>query len=404
MASQTIVLNSENYIPNSKNQFVYNFSSNYEIKKDATISLNQCQVPNSFYNVVSGVNDTLAYIIPTYPTGTQMVSAGLSDVFTITYNSGNPILEGALIFDYPDGAIEKPLYIVKQLTGITGGTGTYRVSYPYDIGNVGINIRGLLTFVKLPSGCYSIDDINDALIASQDSRGFYFVNTQSTLINLSGNTSVQYNNKIYPITLSQTPVTYSNTFTLKALPTTAPNIVTIYGTGFTWAGPTLNSLITNNIYPQICFFYKSDNTTNNLANLLGFYCPSTGTNLFPSIAYESSGTPTTYLNSKPISVSSNSLSAPTPYAPMGSQVNALVVRCSLAYNDINNKGVTDVLGSFPVKNAKYGANIDYSAHNDILCKAKAGSIQQIYISFYDQNMRPVVMNDTNVFIKLLLSN
>ena len=93
-----------------------------------------------------------------------------------------------------------------------------------------------------------------------------------------------------------------------------------------------------------------------------------------------------------------SAAAPT-FAPLGSNVNGIIVRCNLVYNPVN--AYTDVLDSFPIT-ATFGSNINYLPISDNWMKVKPGKYSSLIVTFMDQNFNPLLANDPNVLITLLI--
>jgi hypothetical protein len=101
------------------------------------------------------------------------------------------------------------------------------------------------------------------------------------------------------------------------------------------------------------------------------------------------------------SVNTANASILNTFTPLGSNVNSLIIRCSLVDNQI---GVpTDVLDTMPVTGT-FGSNINYQPPALKWIKLTAGTYQYLTINFVDQNLNTVVAQDSNVTISLLLNN
>jgi len=390
--SLVIAINSSNYINNTTNQFQVNLPNNYEIKPDSEICISQCTIPNSFYNVIAGQNNYISYIMPCNNVSLTGTTSGLSTSITLTLNSGNLALGQLLIASgVPSGT-----YIISQQSGTALGTGIYTLSQAINVSSLAITSISIWTDVYLNSGCYQISDINSALQASMRANGFYFYNNTSTLMPSGSNTSNLYANIVYPITLTTTTASYSNTFSFLPICNSTGNNTSVIGTGFIW-NSTLPSTIT---FPQIAFNYQSNISTNNLANLLGFYCQNSPS-FFPATAATLASI--TLQNSVPLLVSGNSLSAQPSYPALGSRINGIIVRCSLTDNQVQSNGVSDILDSFAITSG-YGSNINYLPVSNNYVKCKSGKFNNFIISFYDQNLNQLGINDRNINMTLLLMN
>ena len=390
--SLVIAINSSNYINNTTNQFQVNLPNNYEIKPESQICISQCTIPNSFYNVIAGVNNYISYIMPCNNVSLTGTTSGLSNSITLTLNSGNLAL-GQLIVG---SGIPAATYILSQQSGTALGSGVYTLSQAINASSLAITSISIWIDLYLNSGCYQISDINSALQASMRANGFYFYNNTSTLMPSGSNSSNLYANIVYPITLTTTTASYSNTFSLLPICNSTANNTTLIGTGFIW-NSTLPSTIT---YPQVCFNFLSNISTNNLANLLGFYC-QTSPSFFPATA--ATLTSITLQNSVPLLVSGNSLSAPQSYPALGSRVNGIICRCSLVDNQIQSNGISDILDSFAIT-SPYGTNINYLPVSNNYVKCKSGKYNTFNISFFDQNLNQLGINDRNINMTLLLMN
>ena len=87
------------------------------------------------------------------------------------------------------------------------------------------------------------------------------------------------------------------------------------------------------------------------------------------------------------------------FAPNGSFVNAVVMRCNLVDNDVCS--TSDIIDSFAITST-FGSNINYVAHIEKTCKVKPGKYRYLTISFNDQNFNVLNMQDPNILINLLI--
>lgn len=208
--------------------------------------------------------------------------------------------------------------------------------------------------LNLPDGYYSISDLNYNLV------NFCILNNLYLINNSSGQPVLYY-------TFEANSIQYATTLTCYAVPTSAQAATLNYSkpSGATWAFPTSATT------PQVYFM---DNAFN---ELLGFnkstYYPSTQ----QSTNYE--------VNS--------------PNVPEISVVNSLLVTCnacSSQYAIPNN-----VLTSIPI-NTAYGNMISISTNPPLYSQSPISSYNFIELNFYDQNFRPVKINDKEATIVLSL--
>jgi hypothetical protein len=286
-----------------------------------------------------------------------------------------------------------------------------QITIPYSFGNVSA-VLGNNTFtyvmpttgttattnvVVLPDGFYDLNAINSALYADLRSKNYYFYNNAvSTITPSTGSTA--YPNIIYPISFSSVYSLYTNSITFQYIPTSAPNVLTQYGTGWVWALGTFPNTATT---PQVIITGVVSSTTTLFGNIVGFI---SGT--YPSSLITYSGAPTIF-NTQPYVILGNTLKASAnnasvanpPFAPLATSVNSIVVHCDLVENNISIP--SDVLDNFPI-NATYGSNISYLPIADNSMKLKSGTYQSLTISFTDQNFNPLLALDPNVSISLII--
>ena len=184
--------------------------------------------------------------------------------------------------------------------------------------------------------------------------------------------------------------TYANQITSYSIPTSA-NIATVIGTGYSasssWSGG--YPLGTYGASTLSCAYFvipTKSSTTNTIGNYLGFTTgnyPSTNTGLSNTGAYTNTST-------------SNSLSASPPFPPLGSNINAIIIRCDKVNNEITIP--SDILCTIPIANTSYGSNINFN--NTLLTpiKFKGGIFRDITFTFYDQNLNIINSLDPNLLL------
>lgn len=202
--------------------------------------------------------------------------------------------------------------------------------------------------ITLPDGFYTVDDINNYIQNYCITNGLY-------LINASGN-------YIYYINISYNVTAYACQLLLFPVPTSLPS-------GWTqpsnFAGyPTTTKALTFTL-----------NSTGSISAIIGF---SPGT-------YGNGGT-----------VAQSFLSDLTP---LGTNVNSIVVRCSLVNNGVT--APSDIIDSIPITSS-FGSNINYVPNFEKWVKLYQGNYSSFTLSFYDQNLSPLAIRDTNALITLLI--
>ena len=85
--------------------------------------------------------------------------------------------------------------------------------------------------------------------------------------------------------------------------------------------------------------------------------------------------------------------------PQGSPVNSLIMRCDIISNDCINP--SDIVDSVPINNT-FGSNIIYNPTFPKWIKMNKGVFTQMNLYFCDQNYNPVIMNDPNLCLTLLI--
>jgi hypothetical protein len=242
--------------------------------------------------------------------------------------------------------------------------------------------------VVLPDGFYLVSDINTYLQSVLKSNGHYWYNLTNTG---TANPTI-----IYPISISTNVSLYTSTIVSTTIPTSA-TVVSTFGTGYvkadgaggstTWAGGYPTS---GNQYASLTFPTTSS-TTQTIANLLGFSSVALGTTFYPPQATTTASSTT---------ANGNSLSAQPQFAPKGSLVNGVVVRCNLVSNPTSI--YNDVLDSFPIF-ATYGSNINYLPISINDMRLKAGKYSSLQITFNDDNFNTLNILDPTVLISLIIT-
>lgn len=204
--------------------------------------------------------------------------------------------------------------------------------------------------VILPDGFYTVTDINAYLQQFCITNGLYLINALG-----------QY---VYYLTLLYNTTYYGVQLVAQLVPTSLPGG---WSQPANWVGYNADSYT-----PRLVI------SDNNFGKIIGFEY-----GLYPVDNTADSS----ILNT---------------FTPLGSNVNSIIVRCSLVDNQI---GVpTDILDTFPI-NATFGSNINYAPQASFeWIKITPGIHQYLIISFVDQNLNALAAQDPNVTISLLLNN
>jgi hypothetical protein len=89
------------------------------------------------------------------------------------------------------------------------------------------------------------------------------------------------------------------------------------------------------------------------------------------------------------------------FTPIGSNVNSLIIRCSLVNNEAGFP--SDILDTMPIS-SPFGTNINYTPPSLKWVKLTSGTFQKLEIQFVDQNLNSMSILDNNVCISLILKN
>lgn len=220
---------------------------------------------------------------------------------------------------------------------------TFTFSYPVGAGESSITIT-------LEPGFYTVTDINAAFQQQMILNGNYLINAQGKYV--------------YYATILYNPTTYGCQIICQTIPTSLP-------VGWTqpsnWVG-----------YPSTARTPRITISNNNFGKIIGFAAGS-----YPTT---SQLTDQSFLNT---------------FTPLGSNINALVVRCSLCNNAIGIP--SDVLDTIPI-NTTFGSNINYSPSIVKNVRLQAGIYQKLEINIVDQNLNSINILDSNVSISILINN
>lgn len=203
--------------------------------------------------------------------------------------------------------------------------------------------------VSIPDGFYTVTDINAFMQQTMILNNHYLIDSTG--------------NYVYYLTILYNTTTYGVQIVSTLIPTSLPSGYTA-PVGFVF--PAITQC------PQ--FIVENDN---NFGIIIGFVF-----GFYPTVSTANASILNTLI-------------------PLGTNVNSLVVRCSLVDNSI---GVpTDILDVLPINNT-FGSNINYQPYALKWIKLTSGVFQYLTIYFTDQNFNTIAIQDTNVTISILINN
>jgi len=216
------------------------------------------------------------------------------------------------------------------------------MSYSFPTGATFITVN-----LSLPDGFYTVNDLNDFLHQQMITNGHYLIN------NLGQN--------VYYIEISYNPVYYACQILTFVVPTSLPS---------GWSTPPgFPGFPTSTISPIFGL-----PIIGSVRDILGF----------SSNAFGGSATNTSDLSDK---------------VPIGSNVNSVIVRCSLVNNSIVSP--SDIIDSFPI-NATFGSNINYEPSFEKWIKIRPGNYSSFTITLFDQDLNNLNVLDPNMLITLMI--
>ena len=238
----------------------------------------------------------------------------------------------------------------------------FNVSSVYNNNTISITFPYLATTktldIVLPDGFYQISDINNYIQLQMIANGLYLVATTGLNVYFF-QMSVNINYYNIQVIMSAVPTTVaSGTYSGYTLPPT----------GY-WSVVATNGLPTVSSTPSMTLA-----SSGSISTMIGY---ATGT--YPSTS------------------SSQSLSG--TLTPVGSTVNALLIRCNL----INNKlaSPSDILDLIPI-NCTFGSNLTYNPSFEKWLSIRDGTYSSMTITFTDQNLNTLYSRDPNLALTLLI--
>ena len=394
--SYNLILNSKNLVTSTQfnNVYQYNFpSGSFTIPEGSEMSINQVTIPYSWRNVSSALgNNTFSYYLPNSSNVQTAYTVTLADGFyTITdiQSALQATMKTNGHYWYDTQAAYSQQF---QFTGVITGANTLTIDAGYK--QVQLNIGYVISYIPVGSTSYTTATVT-ALTATS---GVYTVSgatntTTTAMVSQLGSEITP--SIIYPITLTSSPVLYTNTITSQTIPIVT-SIPSVFGSGWinangqngqpSWTGGYPTS---GNQYASLTF-PTTTSTTQTIANILGFTSAGLGTTFYP---------PQTTTTALQTVANGNSLSAQPPFPPKGTIVNGVIVRCNLVYNNVSI--YNDVLDTFPITST-YGSNINYLPISDNFVRIKGGKYSSFTITFNDDNFNNLAILDPTVLIGLII--
>ena len=204
----------------------------------------------------------------------------------------------------------------------------------------------------IPNGFYAVTDLQNYLQQLMISRNQYLINSSGSYV--------------YYINLSYNTTYYSCQILNFLVPASLP-------TGYT--APT--GFIYSTVVP-VCATFNI--VSNGLGTILGFPVGN-------------------YPANTAVTTSQTFVSNTYGLVPLGSNVNSLVIRCSLANNPVTMP--SDVVDAFGI-NSSYGSNITYSPSFEKWVNLNNGTFASMTITITDQNFNTLPALDPNASITILI--
>ena len=320
---------------------------------------NSITVSNNFTTsgttVISGIPTFTGYVTMTTISGVSTPILTLSSIVNSATFALNTVLYSG------DANLKSNVYVKSLYSGTLGAVGSSYIlaNQTVNVGSVGSPFKfgfiGTYNTITIPDGFYTVSDLNNYIQSYMISLNQYLYN--STLLQ-NQYFAYLYSNSTY----------YANQFILQGIPSSFTQYSTANPSS-TYTLPTGFPFSALGYTPQI-------SVVDFMSDYLG---------LLPAIY--------------PSAPSSSSQSVISNYAPTGSYVNSVVVRCNLVNN--NATSPTDVIDTF-YPNTTFGGNIVYEPPYEKWVDIIEGTYNNLYIYFQDQDGNTIFARDNNVLISLLL--
>lgn len=225
---------------------------------------------------------------------------------------------------------------------ITAANGNNTFSYIFP------SLVPVTTTVTIPDGYYSVAQLNNYLESIMIGLGQYLVDANG--------------NYVYYIQFTTNSTYYAVELDSYAFPSALPM-------GYT--NPSGIALPLADSTPQVVI------PAGGFSTLIGF-------------------TPGTY----PPAIQATTYSHLSDFTPQVDVVQSIIVTCNLLNNLLSQPN--SIIGTFTTGNSSFGALVSYEPNEAIFVNIAPGQYSSIEISFLDQAFSPLIIQDTNVTITLLL--
>ena len=283
--------------------------------------------------------------------------------FTLTLNSSNVVGANNNTYQYQfisGGFHAKEMEIA--VSALTIPYAWFNITQAYNNNTITIvfpTFTGTYTLsIVLPDGFYLVSDINQYIELQCYNLGLYLTNTTS-------------GQPTYFFQVFSNTTYYTNQILLSLIPSVSNYAASGYTLPLTgiWS-PTGVGLPSSQSTPSFTLA-----STGSLSTILGF---ATGT-------YPSSTTVSQSLSST--------------LTPVGSTVNALVLRCNLVSNNVAVP--SDVLDLVPI-NSTFGSNITYTPFYPKWLSLRDGIYNTAIFTFNDQNFNTLISKDPHIALTIII--
>jgi hypothetical protein len=266
-----------------------------------------------------------------------------NSVYTFAFQTGYTIKEGATLS-------VSSIIVPYSWFNITSVYGNNKFTYTW------VGASPVTYTVTIPDGFYSTADLNTYLQSVMITNGNYLLDSNG--------------NYVYYIEFLTNQSAYAIQLLTYVVPLTLPTGYTNPGSMVFSSGTAYTPYIT----------VPSSTTTNSFSSLIGF----------PAGQYP------------PTATQSTNYSYNGTLVPNTTPINSVIVKCNLVAN--NSKNPSDILDSFTFQNTAFGSNGVYMPTFPSRVALKAGTYNQLIITFVDQNFNTIYAKDPNTLITLLIEN
>ena len=308
---------------------------------------------------------------------------------TLSLNSKN-IVEGTnnsqLTYQFPSGSIElhegdqlalSSVSMYNSVYNFTAALGNNTFSYVW--------IDGSLNPITIQDGFYDVDGLNDYLHQKMLNNKHYLI--ENSTGNFVWFITIQVNVTIYAIQIQTYPMNATNyVITGGSPPYKVP-------TGATWVPQVLN------ITPYIII--GSTNLRTTLGFEAGYYC---GQTVSGSINYTVENTitppsPVGATNASQVTTYSSIQTNTSQNTPQITSLTSYLMTCTLINNNFSIPNT--LLTAFPPSSA-FAEQFVFSPNQMSFIDCQPGSYGSFSVTFFDQNLRQIVIQDNQIVVLLVI--